>query len=215
MELVARAGMVRELFVDDEATPKEAVAVKEAFARAGFPATVKRGLSWGGVGEAPWGVVVTLSVPIPTFFAAFATEGPSDAYPTVKVWAKEIFEARASQRRRGEILLHGRRDGTIALWNDMPEAAFDSLAEIDWRDERDAQGRSVPFDKLEAEFGLSCFVFPHIEGSWFTWSAEQNEWIDQCRRHGSFWRRSNWFLLSLVGLVVAGVDGLRRGRRAD
>jgi DNA-binding CsgD family transcriptional regulator len=222
-EPVARAAMVWELFVDDEATPEEAVAVKEAFSRAGFPATVRRGLSWSGEGEQPWGVVVTLGVPIPTFFDAFATEGANDAYPAVKAWAKEIFEARGSERRRGEILLHGRRNGTIALWSDMPEAALDSLAEIDWGGERDAQGASVPFDKLEAEFlsfplGLTSYDFAHIDqDGYFTWSAEQSEWIDQFQPHGSpfRWAWSNRFLAPLIAVVVAGLAGLRRRRRAD
>jgi hypothetical protein len=215
--------MVKELFVDDQATPEEAVAVKEAFARAGFPATVKRGLQWSGVGEDPWGVVVTLGVPIPAFFAAFATEGTTDAYPAVNAWAKEIFEARGSDRRRGEILLHGRGEGVIALWSDMPEAAFDSLAEIDWGGERDAQGASVPVDKLEAEFrSFPVVLTPHDfaqidQGGYFTWSAEQNEWIDKFQRHGSLsrWAWSNWFLPPLIGGVVAGLAGLRRRRRAD
>ena len=47
MELVARAAMVKELYIDYEATQEESVAVKEAFARAGFPVTVNRGLEWG------------------------------------------------------------------------------------------------------------------------------------------------------------------------
>jgi hypothetical protein len=211
-EPVARAAMVRELFVDDEATPEEADAVKQAFSRAGFPATVRRGLTWGGEGEEPWGVVVTLGVPIPTFFDAFATEGANDAYPAVKAWAKEIFEARGSEGRRGEILLHGRRDGMIALWSDMPEAAFDSLAELDWGGERDAQGARVPFDRLEADFHLWPLILTHRDlayvdvGGSFRWSVEQNEWID----HGYRLARSNWLLSRFMGVVVAGLARLRR-----
>jgi hypothetical protein len=205
--------MVKELFVDDQATPEEAVAVKEAFARAGFPATVERGLQWGGVGEEPWGVVVTLGVPIPAFFAAFATEGATDAYPAVNAWAKEIFEARGSDRRRGEILLHGRGEGIIALWSDMPEAAFDSLAELDWRPV--AQGAVVASDILAADF--RWHLHTRDPARYFKWDAAQNEWIDQYQRHGSptRWARSNRFLLSLIGLVVVGLAGLRRRRRAD
>ena len=81
VDLVARAAMVRELYIDDEATQEESVAVKEAFALAGFPATVNRGLEWGGVGEKPWGVVFSATVPLPVFFAAFVTEETHDPMP--------------------------------------------------------------------------------------------------------------------------------------
>ena len=78
---VARASMVKELYIDYEATQEESVAVKEAFALAGFPATVNRGLEWGGVGEKPWGVVFSATVPLPVFFAAFVTEETHDPMP--------------------------------------------------------------------------------------------------------------------------------------
>src|SRR5215217_8827814 len=94
VHLVARASMLKELYIEHEATPQEAAAVKEAFARAGFPVTIKRGLEWGGEGEEPWGVVFSATVPLPVFFAAFATEGTNDPYAAVKAWAQEIFEAR-------------------------------------------------------------------------------------------------------------------------
>jgi hypothetical protein len=125
--------MVKELYIDDEATPEEEVAVKEAFALAGFPVTIKRGLVWRGPGEAPWGVIFSVTVPLLVFFAAFATEEANDPYAAVKAWAQEIFEARRGGRwKRGEILIHG-SESSVALWSDMPEMALDSLAEVDWR----------------------------------------------------------------------------------
>ena len=104
--------MVEELFVDDEATPEETAAVEEAFARAGFPAKVKRGLL-----PPPdvdhWAVVGTIGVPIPVFFAAFTDEGAKDTSRAVMRWADEIFEARRGSGgwRRGKILLYGRGGG--------------------------------------------------------------------------------------------------------
>ncbi len=208
---VARAAMVRELFIDDDATPEEAVAVEEACARAGFPATIERGLGWPLSGERPWGVVLTVTVPIPVFFAAFATEGANDPYAAVKAWAKEIFEARrGSQSRRGEILIHGGGTTRIALWGDMPEVALDSLAEIDWGDERDSLAASTPFDYLEADPSLfNRFLVDRGQDRYFSWDAEQNEWGDP-RRSSRRRKWSNWFLL---GVVVAGFAGLRRWRR--
>jgi hypothetical protein len=171
-----RAAMVIELYIEDEATPPEEVAVQESFRRAGFPVTVKRGLvEWSGPGETPWGVVFSSTVPLPVFFAAFATEEANDPYAAVKAWAQEIFEARREARwKRGEILIHG-SDSSIALWSDMPEMALDSLAEVDWR-----PGRN------------------------YRWDADQNEWKDP--RESSPRRRwSKWFLVGLVIVCVAGL----------
>lgn len=157
VDLVARAAMVRELYIDDEATQEESVAVKEAFELAGFPVTVNRGLEGGGVGEKPWGVVFSATVPLPVFFAAFVTEETHDPYAAVKAWAQDIFEARRGSRlKRGKIVIYG-DDSTIRLWSDMPEMALDSLAEVDWR----PQGN-------------------------YNWDVDQNEWVDlreSSRRH--------------------------------
>jgi hypothetical protein len=198
--------MVRELFIEDEATPEEAVAVEEACARAGFPATIERGLDWPLPGEKPWGVVLTVTVPIPMFFDAFATEGANDPYATVKAWAQEIFEARrGSQSRRGEILIHGGGTTRIALWSDIPEVALDSLAEIDWGDTRDYLTANSPIDPLEAQFVIAA-----SQHRYFHWDAEENEWVD--RSKSSPQRKwSKWFL---VGVVATGLAGLFRPRRA-
>jgi hypothetical protein len=164
--------MVKELYIEHEAAPEEALAVKEAFSRAGFPATVKRGLQWGGEGEEPWGVVFSATVPLAVFFAAFATEETNDPYVAVKAWAQGIFEARRGARwQRGGITIHG-PDSSITLWSDMPEMAFDSLVEVDWR--------------------RSCI---------YTWDADQNKWVDQwesSRRR----KWSDWFPIVVAGLAV-------------
>jgi len=160
--------MVKELYIEHEATPEEAAAVKTAFERAGFPATVKRGLEWGGKGEEPWGVVFSATVPLPVFFAAFATEGANDPYAAVKAWAQEIFEARRGARwKRGEILIYG-PGSSIELWSDMPEMALDCLAEVDWR-----------------------------RGTYNKWDADQKEWVDRweaSRQH----KWSNWSLFGVL-----------------
>jgi hypothetical protein len=126
---IAREEIVKELYIDDDATEKEAVAVKEAFARAGFPVTVERGL------EGPpkeWGVVFSTTVSLPVFFAAFASAEADDPYAAVKTWAQEIFKARRGPRlQRGAILIHAPQS-SVYLYSDMPETAFDSLAEIDF-----------------------------------------------------------------------------------
>jgi hypothetical protein len=148
VNLVARASLVKELYIENEATPEEAAAVKEAFARVGFPVTIKRGLNWPLPGETPWGVVFSATVPLPVFFAAFATEA-NDPSVSVKAWAQEIFEARRGARwKRGGVLIHG-PESSIKLWSDMPEMALDSLAEVDWR-----------------------------SGCIYMWDADQNEWGD-------------------------------------
>ncbi len=180
VELVARAAMVKELYIDYEATQEESVAVKEAFALAGFPVTVNRGLEWGGVGEKPWGVVFSATVPLPVFFAAFVTEETHDRYAAVKAWAQEIFEARRGSRlKRGTILIHG-SDSSIRLWSDMPEMALDSLAEVDWR-----PGRN------------------------YKWDVDQNEWVDP-RESFRRRKWSNWFLIGVAVAALAGLQRRRR-----
>ena len=111
--------------------------MKEAFALAGFPATVNRGLEWGGVGEKPWGVVFSATVPLPVFFAAFVTEETHDRSAGVKAWAQEIFEARRGSRlKRGTILIQG-SDSSIRLWSDMPEMEAAGLVlSFRWKPER-------------------------------------------------------------------------------
>jgi hypothetical protein len=125
---IAHEEIVTELYIEEEATQAEAVAVKEAFARAGFPVTVERGLE-GPPGE--WGVVFSTTVSLPVFFAAFESAEADDPYAAVTAWAQEIFEARQGPRwNRGAILIYGPRS-SICLSSDIPEAALDSLAEID------------------------------------------------------------------------------------
>jgi hypothetical protein len=213
-EPVARASMVKEVFVDDEATPEETVAVEEAFARAGFPVTVARGLLPPPDVE-HWAVVGTIGVPIPAFFAAFTDEGAKDTSGAVKRWAHEIFEARRGSGgwRRGEIMLHGRLDTVITLSSDMPKTAFESLPELDWGPL--AQGATVASDILAADF--RWHLHTRDPARYFKWDAAQNEWIDQYQRHRSRSRRAwlNRFLLPLIRVVVAGLAGLRRRRRAD
>ena len=182
VDLVARASMVRELYIEHEATPEEEGAVKEAFARAGFPVTIKRGLEWSGEGEAPWGVVFSATVPLPVFFAAFATDGENDPYAAVKAWAQAVFEAwRGARWKRGAILIHG-RDSSISLSSDISEIALDSLAEVDW-----APSRII--DRWE-------------------WDADQNAWGDPA---GSAHRRK-WSNRLLMGAVAAGLARLQRRR---
>ena len=180
VDQVARAAMVRELYIDDEATQEESVAVKEAFELAGFPVTVNRGLEGGGVGEKPWGVVFSATVPLPVFFAAFVTEETHDPYAAVKAWAQEIFEARRGSRlKRGKIVIYG-DDSTIRLWSDMPEMALDSLAEVDWR----PQGN-------------------------YNWDVDQNEWVDP-RESSRRRKWSNRFLVGVVIAGLAGLQRWRR-----
>jgi len=118
-ESVARASMVKELFVDDEATPEETVAVEEAFARAGFRVTAERGLIPSPRDAERWQVVGTIAVPIPASFAALTDEETKDMPGAVKAWAEEIFEARRGSggRPRGEIMLIGRLDTDITLFS--------------------------------------------------------------------------------------------------
>lgn len=204
--------MVKELFVDDEATPEETAAVEEAFARAGFPAKVKRGLL-----PPPdvdhWAVVGTIGVPIPAFFAAFTDEGAKDTSRAVMRWADEIFEARRGSGgwRRGKILLYGRGGETIALWSDMPKGAFDSLAELDWGPV--PQGATAASDILAADFRWHLYT----RAPDFKWDDTENEWVDQYQRHGSpsRWAWPKWFLLPLMVVLVAELARLRRRRRAD
>jgi hypothetical protein len=205
--------MVKELFVDNEATPEEAVAVEEAFARAGFRVTAEYGLTPSPTDAERWRVVGTIDVPIPAFFAALTDEGTKDMPGAVKAWADEIFEARRGSggRPRGEIMLIGRLHTDITLSSDMPEAAFDSLAELDWGPL--AQGAPIASVVLDSEVW-------HVHAPcarYFKWDAAQNKWIDQWDRHRSRSRRARWtyFLPALIGLVVAGLVGLRRRHRAD
>jgi hypothetical protein len=83
---------------------------REGGVRTGWlPCHGQGGLTWPLPGERPWGVVFSVTVPMPVFFAAFATEGANDPYPPVRAWAQEIFEARRGSRlRRGKILIYGR-----------------------------------------------------------------------------------------------------------
>jgi hypothetical protein len=205
--------MVKELFVDDEATPEEAVAVERAFARAGFPVTAERGLTPTPSDAERWKVVGTIGVPIPAFFAALTDEGAEDTSAAVKAWAREIFEARRGSggRPRGEIMLIGRLETDITLSSDMPEEAFESLTELDWGPV--AQGATGASDILAAEFRWHL----HAHGPYFKWDAAQSEWINQWDRYRSRSRRAwwYWFLLPLVGLVVVRLAGLRRRRPAD
>jgi hypothetical protein len=214
-EPVARASMVQELFVDDAATPGEAVAVEEAFAHAGFLVTVQRGLLPTPWDAERWTVVGTIRVPIPAFFAAFTDDGTKETSAAVKRWADEISQARGvpGGRPRGEIMLHGRLDTDVILSSDMPEAAFESLFELDLGFL--TQGATVASDTLAAD--LRWHLHTLDRNRYFKWDAAQNEWFDQWQRHRSRsrWRRSNPYLLSLIGLVVAGLAGLRRRRRAD
>ena len=212
---VARASMVKELFVDDAATPGEVVAVEEAFARAGFLITVQRGLLPTPWDAERWTVVGTIGVPIPAFFAAFTDEGSKDTSGAVKRWADEISQARRGPggRPRGEIMLHGRLNTDVILTSDMPEAAFESLFELDWGPL--AQGATVASDIPAADF--RWYVQGPDHARYLKWDAAQNEWFDQYQRHRSRSRRAwlNWFLLPLIGVVVTGLAGVRRRRRAD
>jgi hypothetical protein len=86
--VVPRASMVQELYIEQEATREEAVAVTEAFARAGFPVTVKRGL------EGPpeeWGVVFS------------ATGEASSRVPKRPKWSLLGVVARAKRPRRRRV----------------------------------------------------------------------------------------------------------------
>ena len=155
-------------------------------------------------------MVVTLGVPIPDFLPAFATEGANDAYSAVNAWAKEIFEARGSERRRGEILLHGRGQGIIALWSDMPKAAFDSLAELDWGPLPRAWLQHLTFwrriSTCTCTGPLTSNGMPRsTSGSTRTKATDPPPDL----------ARSKWFLLSLIGLVAAALARLRRRRRVD
>jgi len=119
--MVAGAAIVQELYIDEGATQEEVVAVYGAFARAGFPATVRRGLSEGQPGE--WGVVFSATVPLGVFFACFPTDESGDPSAAVKTWAQGIFAARRRPRRsRGVILIHS--CPIIYLDSDLPEAGL-------------------------------------------------------------------------------------------
>jgi hypothetical protein len=180
--------MVQELFVDDAATPGEAVAVEEAFARAGFLVTVQRGLIPTLSDAERWSVVGTIRVSIPAFFAAFTDEGKKETSGAVKRWADEISEARRvpGGRPRGEIMLHGRLNTDVMLSSDMPEAAFESLAELDWGSA--ARDAFVASD-IPAAY-LRGFLHILVPDRYFKWDAAQNEWIDQWQRHRSRSRRA-------------------------
>jgi hypothetical protein len=204
--------MVTELFVDDAATPGEAVAVEEAFARAGFLVTVQRGLLPRPSDAERWTVVGTIDVSIPAFFAAFTDEGANEKSRAVKRWADEIFQARRvpGGRPQGEIMLHGCLDTNVILSTDMPEAAFNSLFDLDW--EHVAEEAPVAFDSVAADL-----CWHSHSGQYFKWDAAQSEWFDQYQRNASVsrWGWSKWFLLPLIGVLVSGLARLRGRRRAD
>jgi hypothetical protein len=148
--------MVKELYMEHEATQEEAVAVQAAFSWAGFPVTIKRGLD-GPPGE--WGVVFSATVPLPIFFAAFPAGEANDPYIAVKTWAQRIFEARRGPRwKRGAILIHGPRS-SVYLWSDMPDRAFDSLAGVD----------SIPSP-------VGCYEWDAGRNEWRERFADQRRW---------------------------------------
>jgi hypothetical protein len=202
--------MVKELFVDDQATAGEAIAVEEAFARAGFPVTVERGLIPSPSDAERWKVVCTIDVPIPAFFAAFTDEGGRETASAVKVWAHEIFEARwvPGGRPRGEIMLHGRRGTDVMLSSDMPTTAFESLLDLEWGPA--AESTPEGLDNPAADFLWHMHNADYAR--YFKWDAAQNEWFDQYQRlpSPSRWARWKWFLLPLIGLLVAALARLRR-----
>jgi hypothetical protein len=130
-------------------------------------------------------VVFSVTVPLPVFFAAFANAEAADPYAAVKAWAHEIFEARRGHRwKRGVILMHAPRS-SVYLSSDIPETAFDSLAEVD---------------------------FVTGPDGYYEWDAGKNAWR---RRDASSRRRKwpNWFLLGVVAAGL--VELRRRRRSAD
>ena len=130
---------IQEVAVDVAASPQEVVAVREAFARAGFSVEVNASIVYRSTATEiiPWIVLVDLLIPLPTFMRSFvseiAKEAAKDSYPTLKQWVLDVFAARkSSAAEHGSIRLSEPEGTYLEIEAGIPEEALDALAEIDW-----------------------------------------------------------------------------------
>jgi hypothetical protein len=101
----------------------------------------------------PWIVVIyLLDKTIGSFFQGFGTEAGKDAYPAVKTWVKEVFEARrGSGDGSGSLRLRDTDHTTLDLHNSLPDEALDALRTVEWE---------------------------KVRGDYLTWNGERGEWRD-------------------------------------
>jgi hypothetical protein len=144
--------VIEDVVIDRWASPEEARAIEEAFARAGFSVEVERAIETRSAGAVPWIIYVTLTVPIAAFLGKFASEAGKDAYATVKAWAKEIIAARReSPAEPGSVRIDDPDGTNLILSAAIPDDALEALADIDWSDTR---------------------------GGYIMWDADAREWRD-------------------------------------
>jgi hypothetical protein len=127
----------------------------------------------------PWIVVIyLLDKTIGSFFQGFGTEAGKDAYPAVKTWVKEVFEARrGSGDGSGSLRLRDTDHTTLDLHNSLPDEALDALRTVEWE---------------------------KVRGDYLTWNGERGEWRDSFKQLRSERRFSG---ISPSGITSGGTRG--------
>ena len=140
---------IEAVVTDAEAAPQEIAALEEAFRRAGLDVEVNAVLERKSAGQlVPWVVSVTLTVPIAAFLSTLATEAAKDAYPALKQWVKDVWNAR-SQRGDGSLALEDPEGSHVIIATRIPDEAIHGLTEIDWTVKR---GHYLIWDEARDEW---------------------------------------------------------------
>ena len=147
--------IVQEVVIEASAPPGHAVAVEEAFKRAGFDIEVEDQLIEGrATGDVlPWLVQVGLDGTLTSFFAALGV----DAYKRFKALVHDLWNAReGAGNGKGQIDFGDSEDTRLILPPSLPDEAFDALEDLDWDE---------------------------LRGGWIVWNADRKEWVDHTKRN--------------------------------
>lgn len=124
-----------EVLIDRPAAEGEVEAVTKVFDDLGLGVTVEAGYEVRGAGDYPWIVAVGLAsgTTIAIFLKKVAELAAEDAYVALKRWVKAVADSRRPFRSTsGRIELKDDRISALILHEDLPDDAFEALADMDF-----------------------------------------------------------------------------------
>lgn len=139
-----------EYVINLHASPDEVESVTNIALEEGVPGQVREALSQKSIEEAPWVVIILVSV-VTTFLKGFLEEAGRSSYKELSRFVSRLIGA--GRREKGPVQIMERGSLTTVVFPpDIPEEAFAQLANLD----------------LE-----------NIEGKYWVWDREQRCWIYQ------------------------------------